>query len=244
MKTLFLFLISFSLYAQQSETIRTGRPGQSIGANVVGTKVFQLQSGIDYNRTKTTTETEAWVNNNVIRYGLNEKFEVSGVFDYRLQDPSLSGFDNYQLGGRVNLIDPDENSPSWLPALCFQARVRLKGGGDFKKSETAPIITISAVKDLKSFGSLTTNYILSYDGFSTKPSHGYTLAWGYSLNENWGTFIEEYATYTNNSWTHAIDTGFSYLANKDTQYDLAFGVDLEKNFHQEFISIGVSWRTL
>lgn len=241
----FFLTLSFS-YAQKVPTIRTGRPGQSIGAHVVGTNVFQVQSGVEYNRTKTTSETEAWINNNVFRYGLDEKYEISGVMDYRIQDPSLSGFDNVQVGGRVNLIDGANVTDSWLPALCFQARVRLQGNGDFKRNKTAPVLTIAAVENLGDWGSLTANYNLSYDGFSTKANHGYTLAWGYSLSEKWGTFIEEYANYspTSDEWTHAVDTGFSYLANPNLQWDIAFGVDLESNFLQEYIALGFSWRTL
>ncbi|MCR9205975.1 MAG: hypothetical protein NXH75_15435, partial [Halobacteriovoraceae bacterium] len=106
LKTTLLILFTLvSSYAQKAPTIRTGRPGQSIGSHVVGTNIFQIQSGVEYNRTKTTSENEAWINNNVFRYGLDEKYELSGVIDLKSQDPSLSGFDNVQVGGRVNLID-------------------------------------------------------------------------------------------------------------------------------------------
>lgn len=235
----------FSTYAQKAPSIRTGRPGQSIGPHVVGTNVFQLQSGVEYNRTKTTSETEAWINNNVFRYGIDEKYELSGVIDLKSQDPSRSGFDNVQVGGRVNLIDGADVSDSWIPALCFQARVRLQGNGDFKRNKTAPVFVIAAVENLGDLGSLTANYILSYDGFSTKANHAYTLAWGFPLNEKWGTFIEEYASYspTSDQWTHAIDTGFSYLVHSNLQYDVAFGIDLESDFTQEYIALGLSWRT-
>lgn len=120
---LFCFVcLSFAAYSQTAPTIRTGRPGQSIGAYVLGTSIFQVQSGIEYNRTKTTSEVESWINNNVLRYGLDEKWEISTVFDYRYQEVAGSGVDNLQLGGRVNLIDgPD----GFIPALGLQARVRL-----------------------------------------------------------------------------------------------------------------------
>lgn len=213
----------------------------------MGTNIFQIQSGIELNNTgRGNAKDENWINNNVVRFGLNEKIELSGVLDYRIQDApgsDNSGFSTYQLGGRINLLDPEDKD--WFPTLCIQSRVRFKGGGDFKRSETGNVTIISAVKGLGDFGGLTANYILDYEGSMSEANHSYTLAWGYSLTDKVGAFIEEYATYsgTSDEWTHAVDTGFSYLYNDDLMYDIAFGVDLESNFHQEYIAIGFSWRT-
>lgn len=244
MKIFFILILSLNIlnvYSQTADSIRTGRPGQSIGAYVLGTKIFQVQSGIEYNRTKTTSEVESWVNNSVLRYGIDEKWEISTVFDYRYQEGTGSGVDNIQLGGRVNLND---NPEGWVPALCLQARVRLEGSGDFERQETRPVVIMSAVHDLKKAGSLTTNIIYGYDGNTPKPLYSFTLAWGISLTERIGAFVEEYGTYQNDEWVTAIDTGFSYLVHKDLQLDLAFGVDTESNFHQEYVALGFSWRTI
>jgi hypothetical protein len=108
----FLCLIINFTYAQTSPTIATGRPGQSIGARVVGTHILQLQSGIELNRVETgATKDESWINNNVVRYGINEKVELSGVLDYRIQDSAGSGLDNYQFG---------------FPPFAFKAECALK----------------------------------------------------------------------------------------------------------------------
>jgi len=42
-----LLFLSGVVNAQFYETIRSGRPGQSIGAATVGKSIFQLQSGMD-----------------------------------------------------------------------------------------------------------------------------------------------------------------------------------------------------
>ncbi|MCF8059287.1 MAG: transporter [Bacteriovoracaceae bacterium] len=236
----FLLLISSESYSQRAETIRTGRPGQSIGANVVGTDVFQLQSGLELNVVEASSNTTNIINNNVVRFGLNEKIEVSGVFDLARNNKSLSGIDNLQIGGRYNII---EKSNGLLPALCFQGRLRLKGFDDYKRADTRPLLVVSAVHSLGEVSSLTTNLTMSYDGFNPRAIYGYTIAYGISLSEKWGAFLEEYASYQNDNWSHAIDGGFSYLYNNNTQYDLAFGTDIEENLSQVYLSFGISWRT-
>jgi len=79
--------ISTQIFAQYGETIRTGRPGQAIGCFTTGAKVFQVQSGITIDK----TNFDAPINGNqsvfqsstVIRYGITETFEVSGVLGYK-----------------------------------------------------------------------------------------------------------------------------------------------------------------
>ena len=64
-------------FSQTAKTIRTGRPGVSIGPYVVGTRVFQVQSGLTYDQFRSQNESESYTFDNVIRYGLNESFEWS-----------------------------------------------------------------------------------------------------------------------------------------------------------------------
>jgi hypothetical protein len=238
----FLFFLFFSSasYSQIAEIIRTGRPGQSIGANVVGTSVFQVQSGLEINVVETNSSITNIINNNVIRYGFNEKVEVSGVFDLARNSKSLSGPDNLQVGGRYNII---ESPNGFIPALCFQGRLRFTGLGDYKRSDTRPLFVIGAVHSLGDKSSLTTNLTMSYDGLNPQAIYGYTVAYGLSLSEKWGAFFEEYASYQNDDWTHAINGGLSFVYNRNTQYDVAFGTDIEEQLSQVYLSFGISWRT-
>ena len=54
MKALIIFSLSLSVAFAQ-ETIQTGRPGQSIGAAIVPTELFQIQSGLEINETKVSS---------------------------------------------------------------------------------------------------------------------------------------------------------------------------------------------
>ncbi|UJH90393.1 transporter [Antarcticibacterium sp. 1MA-6-2] len=132
-KNLILLLIIFIpslMLGQYGETIRTGRPGQAIGAFALGSKVFQVQSGLTYNRFEDAAgnENSTYMNNNVFRLGIWEKFEVSGVVGYRIAEEApltgnrIRGVSNTQIGARYNILEPN----GAIPALGLQGRVLLK----------------------------------------------------------------------------------------------------------------------
>lgn len=121
---IFFIFSSHAIFSQTAQTIRTGRPGVSIGPYVVGTNILQLQSGLTYDQFRGQSHLEAYTFDNVIRYGINESFELSGVINYShtdLDTNNLSGVSNTQFGGRVNLID-DPNG--FIKALCVQFRFK------------------------------------------------------------------------------------------------------------------------
>ena len=241
-------ILTFNLFSQTHPTIRTGRPGQSIGPFVLGTKIFQLQSGIEKSHFKNnTTHSTFLINNNVLRYGLNEKFEISGVFDLR-EDKNRNniitkqnGMDNQQLGFRINLID---KSDGFIPALGFQTRFRFEGSGDYERNRVSPIIILATMNRTSQNSSLITNWGFTQNGNDFVSQYNYSISYSYSLSEKWGTFIEHYGRERDSTTLSAWDVGVSYLLNSNTQFDTSFGNDLESGFNEHFISLGISWRTL
>ncbi len=221
--------------AKISETIISGRPGQSIGSEVVGAQVFQIQSGIE----RDAGNSKAWIQDHALRFGLSEKLELSTAFSYRIEDEVGSGLDNLELGGRVKIIN---EAKGWIPSLALQVRMRLKGEGDFKRDQIRPVTILSSVHDLKSWGALNLNLTHSYRGNGGSALYGYIVNWSHGLGGKWSVFIEEYAQY-DRQWLHAWDTGCAYLVNRDLQLDFSLGFDLESAYSSSFTSLGVSWRT-
>lgn len=242
-KTLFLlfFMICNSAYSQTAETIATGRPGQSIGARVVGTNIFQIQSGYDFSKSiNAGIEVESEAINNVLRYGLDEKYELSLVANYN--DLGNEGnIGNVQIGGRVNLI---HNSKVGLPTTCFQTRIQLIDGEGNERKRLATVSILASVLDMKAYGNLTANFIISNIAEEDIDLNGTTLAWETSLNSSIGYFIEHFLTKDDDHYNNNWNTGFSYLINKDLALDLSFGGDLEDELSNEFYSVGFSWRNL
>ncbi len=87
--TFFLLILSNFCFGQFNETIRTGRPGQAIGAFTVGKNVLQFQQGLDYYSTAEINPPKEFVFNNVVRYEISETVELSALVDYQYKE---SGF--------------------------------------------------------------------------------------------------------------------------------------------------------
>ena len=90
-----LFVLAFSGFAQAqfNETIRTGRPGQSINPFTVGRGMLQFQQGYTFDKSETETDAnrlmfmngvrENSTFENVIRYGIMERVEINAAIDYK-----------------------------------------------------------------------------------------------------------------------------------------------------------------
>ena len=115
-----LTLINQVLMAQTSEVITSDRPGQAMSNSVVGTKVFQIQSGVTFSKQDSN---EDFMEDNTLRYGLSESFEVNTAFSYRINNELGSGFDNLMLGARYNIIS---EADGLIPTLAIQSGIRFK----------------------------------------------------------------------------------------------------------------------
>lgn len=240
---IFIYLFSLSLFAQTQATIATGRPGQSIGPNVVGSKIFQVQSGVDYAEVHRQRTQATWLSNNVFRYGITEKFELSSVVNYQIdEEPAkASGISEVQGGFRFNIF---EKSKGLRPALGLQLRYRLPvRDQDYEINHAAQIFTIATNLVFNEKFNLTNNFSFSHDGNTSIPQYAYTMSLNYSLGQRLGSFIEIYGNYTHPQSNVYLDSGFGYLVNEDLLVDMSFGGGSNHGVSESFVSLGISWRS-
>lgn len=235
-----VLLIFTEAKAQNSETIATGRPGVSIGAGVLGSNVFQVQSGLEFNSQKDRgTRVEQLYLNTVARYGISKRFEVSTLFDINNINKGSVTEGNIQFGGRFAIIESHEN---YIPMLALQYRAQLQDSQGQSNSDINNVFILSSNFKLSEQNYLTVNSTFSDIAHGNVLLTQYTIAWDYALNEKWTPFIEFYAT-RSSQWSKAWDTGFGYLVHKDLAIDFSIGFDLESNYENQFVSTGFSWRT-
>lgn len=255
-------LISFCASAQYHSTIRSGRPGQSIGPFTTGNNVFQVQSGIAFQQQNVLIDGNAnpridgrltaYSENNVIRFGLLEWLEVSTLFDFVsqrgkvLSDDSVDlegsglgqfrGVQNFHLGGRINLRQQD----GIIPAVGLQARFMfpVKFGG------ASSLVGVSVVGITNH--SITPNWSMSLNGeirFYHKSFPVWTkyiMNHSVSVGEKTSVFAELFTT--SNEYRPMADGGIAYLVNPNFQLDASVGWIGTGDGPGYFIEAGISWR--
>ena len=254
------FLLMFGLLesasAQYGSSIRTGRPGQSIGNFTAGKGLFQVQAGQEFgqviNKNADVTFTKA-VTQLILRYGLTETFEVSSLLDFQANETNMGSFSNTQLGisnaqfgVRYHIIDPD----GWIPGIGIQYRLKFNDilSTDYRLDNVSSKMIIATGNQLAPNWGLTTNLSLDWGNNQLQPQGGYVISLAHSLNQQWGVVAEAYGGLRPGDLTYSFDLGLSYLVNENLQFDLYGGLNDVGNMKNDvvnyFTSIGVSWRGL
>ena len=241
---LLLFISTLSL-AQYTETIATDRPGQAIGANSLGAKVFQIQSGVAYNAIEEDgfkLATTAFAS--VFRYGLLERLDLNAAFVWQndvLSGPSISssitGVSNTEVGLRYSITD----NKGWVPAIGIQGKLLLKlQDKEYQRMDLGTNFVVATNNTLIKSLSLTTNWGMLHTGNVGDAQFSYVVNLGYGISDKVGVFIETYGGL--NDFTANFDTGLSYLINKDLLIDLSTGWQGQDGVSNWFVDAGLSWR--
>ena len=242
---------SVDTHAQYGEWIRTGRPGQTMGTYCLGARVFQAQQGYtfrsrdfddDVQRTQSTTH--------VLRVGLTEDFEVSGVL--RVQSDRFdastterSGISSFQLGVRYNVTSETEQ----VPSIAIQTRLLLNTFDDDYGREGVGHSTIVAIgKRIAPKTAATINAIFTHNGNAPGMIPRYTTALSHMLTQQLQLYLGGYGRI--DDFDFNLDGGLGYFVNRDLKFDLTYGRQGFGDFEGDpdglesdyFVSGGVSWR--
>ncbi len=250
--TVFTATFLMTASAQFNETIRTGRPGQAIGAFTTGHKIFQVQSGVDYFSSKNTglnLKTEGYLSNTVMRMGLTEPFELSALIEYRNETitdtetnekTQLSGFSAIDFGMRYHIF----SGKGLVPNIGFQIRMRLPIlGEDYEIKDMAPRFIIVTSQRLSETFTLISNIGASWNGIDGSPTGTYVFNLSFPFNDKFGAFVESFGGLRQGVLTSNIDTGFAYLISNDFQLDVYGGYGNNLGVKDFFVSLGISVRT-
>lgn len=244
----FLFLFQTDLKAQFAEKIRTGRPGQSIGAYAVGKNVFQLQAGGNLSNfylsdSENISDDKVFAGTAVLRYGLTEKLEVSAVGTYRNNDlfgaesNEQSGISNTQIGLRYNILQ----NKGIIPAVGLQGRLLLRAqSDDFQRDNTGAKVILATGNKLTDNLSLTTNLGFTWAGNGGPAKTNYSAILSVSLGEKWSTFAEIYGSF--DVFSTNFDTGLAYFCTPDLKFDISAGLYGRNSLNYLFLDAGLSWR--
>jgi hypothetical protein len=238
------------VHAQFYETIRSARPGQSIGASTVGKGIFQVQSGVDifgYTNYSSGEKDKGYLTNTGVRLGLTESFEVGAFFEYRSELISNNNSSSWHDGFSnmlVGLRDQISRGKGILPSVGFQFRLRLPVHGNYYKiNNIAPSFVFVTSQQLSKSITLITNLGSSWNGVDSTPTGTYTINLSCAFTSTFGAFIENYGTLSQGTFQTRMDTGVAWLVTPNLQLDLLGGFGRNQGLKDYFISTGISWRT-
>ena len=240
-----------SLLSQQTETLMTDRPGQAMGPLSAGKQVFQLQAGFDWRgvNEKTDDYTEyTFAPNTLLRFGITEALEINSFWEYRSgrasqEDSSWTsgGLGAATIGTRFNIF----RGQDYMPSVGIQMTLKLPIlSMPYAMDYLAPQIMLLASEKITDNISVLINLGADWNGIDAAASGIYVANVSFGISSNWGAFIENYGSFTGNSFETRFDGGFAYLLTNNLQFDLYGGLGKNNGKIDYFTSIGVSWRLL
>ncbi len=242
-------VLSTKVLGQFNEIIRSGRPGQAMGAFTMEKHVLQVQSGIDYFRSIDANgikKNEEYLSNTVLRYGITRTFEVSGVVEYKSENVlqsdvriSNQGLSALDVGMRAQVL----TGKGVVPNIAFQVRMRLPAlTGQYEIKNIAPILVLATSQQLFDKFTLITNWGTSWNGNDSSPKGSYVVNLSLPLNDRLGAFAETFGSLQRGVFISNVDAGFVFLLTKDLQVDAYGGYGMNQGIVDYFVSTGVSWR--
>ena len=240
---------AYNVQAQTSEVIRSSRPGQSFTPYTVGTNVFQIQSGLNFNGFEDDPQTDG---NGLFfvalgRFGITENIEIRTDFQVNSDQTTTAdgkertnGLSAWNIGMRFNILNP-ENAKS--PALGFQFDINLNASSsDYKSEYIAPKLLLLHSQNLSDRLGLTTNWGVAWNGNTASPRGFYTAAFTYAIGDKWSVLLENYGEIEDGDFDTRFDTGAAYLLNNDIQLDVGAGYGSNDGISDYFLDLGVSVR--
>ncbi|REJ85056.1 MAG: transporter [Bacteroidetes bacterium] len=237
-------------FAQYSEVIRTGRPGQAITPFTPGKNVYQIQTGIETGksgfREENTKKLTYFSSNLFLRAGLTERLEINSTFDYRTEndrripsDSKESGLSRVNAGMRYLL----KNMENQFPAIAVQYTVQLNtfrtasSEGDISNT-----LLFGSSQNLGKNTSLSLNAGIDYNFKSDNVQGLYVINLGYSFTSKISGFAEVYGNWNGASIKTYFNTGIGILVNENFLLDIFGGYGSNQGEKFFFGSAGLSYR--
>lgn len=249
----FLFAIGSNLCLAQTTKpdIVTDRPDQTEAPVLVPKGSLQIETGfmMEKDEDLTLKSTNYTYNTTLIKYGINENFELRFITEYldettfdRVESKAQSskGLSPVALGVKIKIA---EERGIW-PQAALIGHVNMRTGSEaFKPHYTAADFRFTFAHTLSDKFSLSYNAGAEWDGESPQASFLYTLSLGYAATGKLGMFIETYSFFPEGETPdHRFDGGLTYKITNVVQADLSGGLGLNAKAPDYFLSAGLSFR--
>ncbi len=251
---LFALAATFSISAQETNTLGTlitDRPDQTESPNTVSKGYLQVETGAMYESfTEANLKNETYTyNTTLVRFGLLENLELRLGWDFvegksklngNVLNNGTSGFNPLLLGAKIGIA----KEKGCFPEIGFLGHLSLPffAGNDYKTQTTGVDFRFAFSHTLSKTTNLSYNIGAAWEGGNPEASYVYTIAYGFSITDKLGSYLEFYGDMPeNHSANHFWDAGFTYLISDNVQLDTTVGTSLTKG-QDLLLSAGISFR--
>ena len=247
-----LFFVSHFLHGQFAESVRSIRPGNTMGVWTVGKGVLQVQQFLRFSSVESTSSRITDSNlGNLVRLGITERFEVQAIGNF--------------VGSRLKSLDGtfEPSTESGISGLLLGARYHLGNplGEEFFKSAIQVRVNLPHESDISKIDYLRTTVTLALgqkltDRFRLNTAFGYQInsddlvdnvfnlgiRANFTINEKSSLILEHFGTFINNNYVDGFDAGVDYIISDNVKVDLSAGWRNFPTVRSNFGVLGITYR--
>lgn len=246
---LFVYTITHTVQAQE-EVIFTDRPNTTDAVALISPGTFQIESGFLSQWDKEDGVSYNFISspNLNVKYGLLSWLEMRLLTNYLIlnteddvTDSSISGLSPLTLSPKFRMM----RQSLWIPAVSVTTNFTFPGTGKeaFQTDKLNYGFRLLLEHVFNDKYSWSHGFGADWDDRREK-TWAYSSAFAIAISEKTGAFAEIYGYFaTDITSNHNFDAGLTYLVSNDLQLDTSFGLPLNENAPNFFISVGLSWKT-
>ena len=226
---------------QLKAQIITDRPDQTESSSTVGGGNLQIESGLlmGFEGEIENSNRQILAPTNLFRYGVTKNIEIRFLSQFeslKNNDIDVQGISDIEIGTKIQLLK-NENKNTEIAFLSHL--IVPTGTKELTNDKYGTINKISISHEVNE--KIGIGYNLGYNYFGEGEGDlTYSVALGIGVNDKVGIYIEPYGEMIDfDEYISNFDTGLTYLANDNLQFDFSFGTGINKRMN--YISIGFSW---
>jgi len=228
-------------YENTNAQIITDRPDQTESSSTVPIGSLQLESGVlvEYQRQDQENSRQILLPTNLFRYGITNWIELRILNQFEINEISeeqSEGVSDLEVGTKIQILRK-ENIDTEIALLSHL--LLPTNSNNFTNDNYGTINKLSISHTINENVGLGYNVGYNYFG-SGNGDFTYSLALGIGINEKAGVYVEPFGELSNmEELVVNFNTGFTYLLNKNLQFDFSFGTGINQSMN--YLSIGMSW---
>lgn len=231
-------------FSQELPTVVPDRPGYTWTAEVTPHHKLIWDHGFGFESTLENANTFT-LSSSVLRYGLFDNMELRIGTDFimyndREDREPFFGINPLTIGTKLKLYE----GTGFLPSIGLLAELQSPhiGSKDLLPSHLAPSMYLIFGHEVSDWLGIYYNVGEEWDGESATPTTFLGLSLYFSVNDNWGAFVETYNYFRPEEENqYMCELGFFWQVSRRVQLDIEGDFDLQNLGKYYAVGCGVSW---